>query len=433
MRGASVCTSCVARRCAHDPAPVRRRDAGRPRRLLRRPKVALEQIVGAVRLDDRPLVVSGGVQGVQGDQATALDILQQVSPPSSLQRERVTWLTSVTVSKWVSSFVWRLTPRMRLVRRERRDALAEHRRKASGSVSVDRSSSPMAPPSGPRSGCAKHPAHAGREPFRRRPTQPRHRARAQMASTVSSLCFLPWPRRQSGSAANNSRSVWREYAPASRDNHSGRRVRQTCPVRKWAEHLLGHLVRVRVGAVVARSPWCGPPAASSRRRRHRRGNATGPRRSRPTPTVPMRRLPVRAQAPQAAPQHPRGQVPGPRRYRQDQKPRVVADQVQAPELHRPVPAQPAIPRCALERSRLPAQQRQPVPAPHRDVTQPAARELPKPQVVVPRHEIVPSSALVRARQPHFHLAHDQLSLVESICHAPLYTNRHRKASPRWPS
>ena len=146
--------------------------------------------------------------------------------------------------------------------------------------------------------------------------------------------------------------------------------------------------------------------------------------------MPMRRLPVRAQAPQAAPQHPRGQVPGPRRYRQDQKPRVVADQVQAPELHRPVPAQPAIPRCALERSRLPAQQRQPVPAPHRDVTQPAARELPKPQVVVPRHEIVPSSALVRARQPHFHLAHDQLSLVESICHAPLYTNRHRKASPR---
>ena len=29
-------------------------------------------------LDDRPLVVSGGVQGVQGDQATAhIDILQQ--------------------------------------------------------------------------------------------------------------------------------------------------------------------------------------------------------------------------------------------------------------------------------------------------------------------------------------------------------------------
>ena len=58
--------------------------------------VALDgkQIVGAVRLDDRPLVVSGGVQGVQGDQATAhIDILQQLtnrvaatSPPSSRQQ-----------------------------------------------------------------------------------------------------------------------------------------------------------------------------------------------------------------------------------------------------------------------------------------------------------------------------------------------------------
>ena len=54
---------------------------------------------------------------------------------------------------------------------------------------------------------------------------------------------------------------------------------------------------------------------------------------------------------------PRGQVPRPRRLRQNQEPRVVADQVQPPELHRTVPAQPAVPRRALEGPRLPARQR----------------------------------------------------------------------------
>ena len=47
-----------------------------------------------------------------------------------------------------------------------------------------------------------------------------------MARTVSSLCFLPWPRRQSGIAANNSRNErnsWRVYDTlVARQDHSGR-------------------------------------------------------------------------------------------------------------------------------------------------------------------------------------------------------------------
>ena len=41
------------------------------------------------------------------------------------------------------------------------------------------------------------------------------------------------------------------------------------------------------------------------------------------------------------------------------------------------------------------------------------------RVVVPVHERVPAPTLVRAGQPHLHLAHNHLRLVERIRHAPV--------------
>lgn len=86
-----------------------------------------------------------------------------------------------------------------------------------------------------------------------------------------------------------------------------------------------------------------------------------------------------------------------------QKLRVVHDQVQPPELHRPVPAQSAVPRCALELPRLPAQQRQPVTPPFCNLTQTTVRELAEPQAVVFRHQRVPAPSLIRAQRPDRHL------------------------------
>ena len=109
------------------------------------------------------------------------------------------------------------------------------------------------------------------------------------------------------------------------------------------------------------------------------------------------RRPVRTQTPYAVRQRPRRQVHDPRRLRQHQKAGVVADQMQPTKLHRPVPAQPAVPRGALERPRLPAHQRQPVPAPHRNMAQAPTRKLPKAQVVVLAHQRIPAPPLARQR------------------------------------
>ena len=185
------------------------------------------------------------------------------------------------------------------------------------------------------------------------------------------------------------------------------------------EHLFGHLVRVGIGAVVAgeslREPHPHPVrgivgAAVEARGVHERLRELQP--------MCVRRLPIRTHTPKAAPQHPRRQVRNPLRLGQNQKPCVVPNQMQPPKLHRAVPAQPPVARRALERLQLPAQQRQPVPAPHRNVAQPPARELPEPQIVVLVHERVPAPPLIRARQPHLNLAHHHLHLVERIRHAP---------------
>ena len=84
--------------------------------------------------------------------------------------------------------------------------------------------------------------------------------------------------------------------------------------------------------------------------------------------ISMHRLDVLRQPPQAQPQHPRGQVVHPAR-RQDDKARVVGDQMQAPELLLRRPADPAIACGQLERAGLPADQCEPGLAVHRDMAQ----------------------------------------------------------------
>ena len=181
------------------------------------------------------------------------------------------------------------------------------------------------------------------------------------------------------------------------------------------EHLLGHAVRVGIGTVVARESLRAPHphpvrgvvgAAMEARRIHKR--------LRQLQRMSVPRLPIRAHTPKTAPQHPRRQVPNPLRPGQNQKPRVVPNQMQAPKLHRPMPAHPPLARGALERSRLPPQQRQPLPTPHCNVAQPPARKLAKPQVVVQVHERVPAPPLIGAGEPHLDLTDHHLRLVERI-------------------
>ena len=77
--------------------------------------------------------------------------------------------------------------------------------------------------------------------------------------------------------------------------------------------------------------------------------------------------------------------------------------MQAPELHRLVPAQPAGARAALEDPRLPAHQRQPLALVFRHIAQPAPGQLLEPQIVVFGHQRIPARPLVRLRQPQHHL------------------------------
>ena len=200
-----------------------------------------------------------------------------------------------------------------------------------------------------------------------------------------------------------------------------RRIRQPPPrvaAQRPHVHRLRHRVRVRVRPVVAREAL--RPAHP---RPVRRGVARAPEprrvheRLRQLHRMAVRRRPVPAQPTQAPRQRPRRQVRDARRLRQHQEPRVVRDQVQAPELHRPVPAQPAVPRRALERPRLPAQQRHPVPPPLRDVAHTPPRELPETQVVALVHQRVPAPPLVGADRTHLHLPHHHFGLVESRRHA----------------
>ncbi len=107
--------------------------------------------------------------------------------------------------------------------------------------------------------------------------------------------------------------------------------------------------------------------------------------------------PVRRQAPCAQRQRPRAQV-GHARARQDQEPAVVRDQVQPVVLGAEVPADPAVPRAALQRRRREAEQRQPLAAPMRDVPQRLADLGQRAQEVVRRHQAPVANLLFPGRR-----------------------------------
>ena len=78
---------------------------------------------------------------------------------------------------------------------------------------------------------------------------------------------------------------------------------------------------------------------------------------------------------------------------------------------------------------MPAHQRQPVPAPHRNMAQTPIRKLPKALVVVLAHQCIPALPLARQRHPNLHLGHPDGPTVELACHADLVTHRARKPAP----
>ena len=146
--------------------------------------------------------------------------------------------------------------------------------------------------------------------------------------------------------------------------------------------------------------------------------------------VSMHRLHVPRQAPQAQPQHPRGQVRH-RARRQDDKARVVGDQMQAPELLLRAPADPAVARGQLERARLPADEREPGRAHGRNVAQAFAEHAMKRQVVMPRHQPVPAPVFLRAPgRAH----HDRAQINGAILCRQRSHGRHTATSKtKWPA
>ena len=301
-----------------------------------------EQIVGAVRLDDRPLGVSGGVQGVQGDQAAAhIDILQQRPGRGDLaplvaaaaaregmagvghQRHRLEMgvVARMAVGAADALAIRRERRGVRRLGKPRRRPLAEHLRQG---VRVGVRHHPA-----DRRVRRRHPAARDRiapsaqraqlllveplrEPFRRhrptQPRQPRQRAngqnRLQPVLPALAAAAVRHRREQLPQRAQLLARV-RYLGRAAGPLRAVRRVRQTgsrVRAQRAHEHLLEHLVRVRVGAVVAREalgaahpqPVRGIVGAAVKARRiHERLGQLQ--------RMTVRRLPVRAQAPQAAP------------------------------------------------------------------------------------------------------------------------------------
>ena len=384
------------------------------------------------------------MQGVEGDHAAAqVDVLEQRAQGGGLAGSRQQRLASgrpacvtrhglevgavrVAVRAADPLAVGGQRRHVRVLRETRRSPPAARPAGRPGRCprAPGRPSSPTARPSARRR-CATRPARAAppdRGSSRTAPSPPGRTARPTAPARTPTApsrgdacglgrggCRAPPRTARAANAVPRACSAPASPGTPTPDGPPGPPARPRVRAQRSHEHLLRAVVRVRVAAVVPREALraahphpvrrvvARPPES---RRVHER--------LRELQRMAVQRRPVRAQPAQAAAQRPRRQVRHARRRRQDQEPRVVGDQVQTTELHRPVPAQPAVARRALERPGLPPDQRQPVTAPHRDVAQPAARELPEAQVVVLRHQRVPAPPLVRTRRPHLHLPDDHL-------------------------
>ena len=111
----------------------------------------------------------------------------------------------------------------------------------------------------------------------------------------------------------------------------------------------------------------------------------------------MHRTEVAREPAKAQPQHPRSEVrrgaPG-----QDEKPRVVGNQVKAAKLLLGQPPDPAVAGPQLERAGVPANEREPQLAEHGDVAHASPDQAPERQIVVRAHQRIPPAPLACAHR-----------------------------------
>ena len=171
------------------------------------------------------------------------------------------------------------------------------------------------------------------------------------------------------------------------------------------------LLRLAVVMPARRAAGLAAIAAGQAQRAPVRRPITGPREApdiyktfRQMNRIAVNRPHVPGQAPQTQPQHPRRQIRN-RTRRQNDKANLLRDQVKPPELLLRAPADPAVARRQLERTRLPANQRKPGRAQRRNMTQTLAEQTVKRQVVMRRNQLVPATAFLGApRRTHRHRA-----------------------------
>jgi hypothetical protein len=109
-------------------------------------------------------------------------------------------------------------------------------------------------------------------------------------------------------------------------------------------------------------------------------------------------LPVGCQPFEIQRQDPRREI-GPRDLRQDEKAAIIGDQMEAVIVEHGGPADPAVAGPALQRRRLPAQQRQPLTAALRHIAQRSPHHPGEAQVMVLAHQGIPAGPLTGQNQP----------------------------------
>ena len=134
--------------------------------------------------------------------------------------------------------------------------------------------------------------------------------------------------------------------------------------------------------------------------------------------------------PQAQAEHSRGQVAGVP-ARQNHEAGILDDEVQTAQLLLPGPADPAVPGPEPERGGLPAEQRNPGLPQHGDMAQSLAEQPVERQIVVPRHQAVPSAVFPGPpRRTHPHGA--QIQIAEAArrrLHVPKLTDPEQNVHP----
>ena len=123
--------------------------------------------------------------------------------------------------------------------------------------------------------------------------------------------------------------------------------------------------------------------------------------------VSIVRLPILTETPQHPGQRPRAESREDPLGGENHEPCIVRDQMQTPVLQVWLPSDPAVPMPALEGARLPAGERQPLPAPFDDVAQTATGKPFEAEVMVLVNPSVPLHPLVGAGQSHLGIVEEK--------------------------